>query len=90
MARPHSVVSVTLEDRGELRARLRRSTTRQSVAQRARMLLLSDEGLTVEEVAERLDCSALTVYKWRRRYCQDGLDGLGDRPRPGRPTKLTQ
>jgi len=54
------------------------------------MLLLSDEGLTVEEVAERLDCSALTVYKWRRRYCQDGLDGLSDRPRPGQPTKLTQ
>jgi hypothetical protein len=30
-----------------------------------------------------------TVRKWRRRFCQDGLDGLRDRPRTGRPRRFS-
>ena len=34
-------------------------------------------------------CGRLTVYKWRKRYCQHGLGGLHDRPRPGQPRRLS-
>src|SRR4029453_16105103 len=33
----------------------------------------------------QLGCPRPTVILWRRRYAQTGLDGLADKPRPGRP-----
>ena len=90
MARPHSTYSISGEDRSELSAWLRASTTRRSLAQRAHILLLSDEGMNAEMIAQKLECAIGTVYKWRNRYRSDGLQGLEDRPRPGQPTKLTR
>lgn len=52
---------------------------------RARIVLASAEGLTNEEVAARLGISTPTVSKWRTRYLREGLAGLDDRPRSGRP-----
>lgn len=89
MARPHSIYSISIEDRDELSSWLRASNTRRSLAQRAEILLLSDEGMDVETIAERLGCTTGTVYKWRKRYKADGVDGLHDRSRPGQPTKIT-
>jgi transposase len=37
------------------------------------------------EIAERLGISRPTVIAWRQRYRREGLPGLVDRPRPGRP-----
>ncbi len=42
-----------------------------------------------EEVAEREGVSTPTVGKWRARFCELRLDGLGDDPRPGRPPSIT-
>ena len=38
--------------------------------------------------AVRLEASADTVGKWRRRYAAEGLDGLYDEPRPGAPRQI--
>lgn len=89
MARPHSTYSISIDDKDELSSWLRASNTRRSLAQRAQILLLSDEGMSVDMIAEKLGCTTGTVYKWRKRYKADGLDGLHDRPRPGQPTKIT-
>jgi transposase len=59
------------------------------MAERARIILLSGEGLSAEVIGEKLDVARLTVYKWRRRYLEKGLAGLSDHPRPGQPRKLT-
>lgn len=90
MARPHNTYSISSADRSELSAWLRASTTRRSLAQRAQILLFSDDGMTAEAIADKLGCALRTVYKWRNRYKADGLQGLQDRPRPGQPTKLTR
>jgi DNA-binding transcriptional regulator YiaG len=56
--------------------------------QRARIILYAAEGLTDAEIARRLDCTPDTVAKWRRRFCEERLDGLRDQPRAGRPRRF--
>ena len=46
--------------------------------------------MSVTEISVRLKISRPTVYKWQQRYKQEGVDGLHDQPRSGRPTKLTE
>ena len=41
---------------------------------------------TQADLAEKLGVSRQTVSTWRQRYAADGLDGLRDRPHPGRPS----
>ncbi|HEY8055000.1 MAG TPA: IS630 family transposase [Terriglobales bacterium] len=55
---------------------------------RARIVLLAADGLPNCVIAARLGVCDDTVRKWRRRYCQQGLDGMADAPRPGRPRKF--
>jgi transposase len=54
-------------------------------AARAVMVLLSLHGLAPAQIAELLDCHPATVRRWSRRFNREGLAGLADRPRSGRP-----
>jgi AcrR family transcriptional regulator len=54
-------------------------------ALRARIVLMAADGATTREIADRLATSPPTVALWRRRFSQSGVEGLQDRPRPGRP-----
>jgi transposase len=63
----------------------RSSGIRAALAERAKILLLAAEGVANAEIARRVGCSRPTVILWRQRYAHRGLDGLGDKPRPGRP-----
>lgn len=77
------------EERAVLERYVRRGTTAQRLAMRARIVLLCSEGMENKKVARRLRTSALTVSKWRRRFAADRLDGLLDEPRPGAPRKIS-
>lgn len=55
---------------------------------RARIILLSAEGLGPEEVSRRLGVAVPTVYKWLRRFARHGSAGLSDLPRSGQPHRL--
>ena len=52
---------------------------------RARMVLLAAEGLRNDQIAARLDCGRDVVSVWRKRFFEQRLAGLEDRPRRGRP-----
>jgi transposase len=54
-------------------------------AARAVMVLLSLHGLPPSQIAELLDCHPVTVRRWIGRFNDEGLAGLADRPRSGRP-----
>jgi len=57
---------------------------------RAQMVLLSAEkGLKAEEVAEIVRESHATVLRWLKRYRAEGVEGLKDAPRPGKPLTIT-
>jgi len=64
--------------RDDLHGRCRQAT-------RAVMILLSSHGLAPAQIAELLDCHPATVRRWIGRFNSEGLAGLADRPRSGRP-----
>ena len=56
---------------------------------RAKAILLAAEGLSNTQIAERLACSRQAVSQWRIRFCQEGIQGLEERPRSGRPRRFS-
>lgn len=66
--------------------RLARSRTAQArTVQRALIVFLSRQGDTVEEIAEKLVVCPATVRVWLTRFNREGVAGLADRSRSGRP-----
>ncbi|MFV9429041.1 helix-turn-helix domain-containing protein [Rhodococcus aetherivorans] len=59
------------------------STLRASL--RAQIVLACGEG-SIADAARSLDVSYHTVRKWKDRFIEQGIAGLSDRPRPGRPS----
>jgi len=58
------------------------------VVVRPRILLLAADGLANTEIAARVSVSRPTVFGWRARHDSEGLDGLHDEPRTGRPRQV--
>lgn len=77
-------------DRGRLEALARSTSARASVAHRARIVLMSAEGLTNTEIARLTGSSRPTVISWRNRYAAGGINALGDLPRSGRPAVVDE
>src|SRR3712207_5869594 len=89
MANRVRVLSVSQEDQAELQRRVRAKSVPAREVERARIVLLSAEGLSGVEIAERVGCCEPTVIRWRRRYAERGLAGLVDAPRAGRPPGIS-
>ena len=88
MARSPFEIELTEEEARELRSRASRYTVPHGEVLRAKIVLLAAEGKTNAEIARRLDCALRTVSLWRKRFFEERLDGLRDRPRPGRPRRF--
>jgi transposase len=67
--------------------RLYRTTSSADLRTRCHMILLSTQRYTVAQIAALLFFGEDTVLYWLNRYEADGLAGLADRPRSGRPPK---
>ena len=78
-------VDVPSADREVLQSWTRSSSVRAGLAQRARIVLLAADDVPVKDIVERVGVSKPTVIGWKRRYAAEGLAGLDDRPKPGRP-----
>jgi putative transposase len=88
MKRVH-VVKLKEGERNELMQFLRKGKSSARSQTRARILLLSDEGLEDDEIVETLKVSKSTECRIRKRYCKDGLDfALNEKPRSGAPKKI--
>jgi len=77
-------------DRARLEALARSTSARASVAHRARIVLMSAEGLTNTEIARLTGSSRPTVISWRNRYAAGGINALADLPRSGRPAVVDE
>ena len=83
------VVVITPEQREVLDQWVRRPTSAQALALRARIVLRLAEGHSSLSVARQMQVHIQTVSKWRQRFGSRGVDGLLDEPRPGQPRKIT-
>lgn len=72
-------------DRAVLARRARSKTASQRDVTRARIILMAADGHPNAAIAEAVGINQWQVGGWRKRYEAKGLDGLKDRPRPGRP-----
>jgi transposase len=72
-------------ERRDLRRRARTEVGR--VSERIRMVLLSNREYDVPQIAAIFECSEATVRGWLARFDAEGVAGLYDRPRAGRPRK---
>ncbi len=83
------VVDLTSEERDELLGLLKGGRARVRKTNRARVLLLADEGRTDEDIAEVLLTSVSTIERTRKRFVEGGLgQALEEAPRPGGKRKL--
>jgi transposase/uncharacterized protein YerC len=87
--RPKAVLTLTDAERAQLTQWARGRTTAQSLALRSKIVLLSADGVTNQQIAQDLGTSHVTVGKWRRRFLEYRVGGLSDEDRPGRPPSIT-
>jgi transposase len=79
------VIVLSDADRAVLVARARAYTAPHAEVVRAKIVLLAAEGQPNTVIARRVDVHVDVVSRWRGRFATEGLAGLGDRKRTGRP-----
>jgi hypothetical protein len=79
------IVGVSAKQREDLEALLRRPSVAAGLAKRARVILLLAEGTSVSAVSRLVSLQRRHLYKWAERFRQQGIAGLYDGKRTGRP-----
>src|SRR5260370_7701088 len=77
------------DERRRLENWVKRRSTAQGLALRARIVLACAQGGSNLAVAARLGVNRNTVSRWRARFLRERLDGLSHEPRPAFPRPLT-
>ena len=90
MPRPPTEIILSQDERQQLTGMLRRPKAQARYAERARIILRAAEGAASSEIARQLRIGKATVSKWRTRFEREGLDGLHDDLRPGRPPQMEE
>ena len=82
-------VILTPAQEQELESWSRSRTVPGGLARRARIVLLAAKGLQNIEISEKVGLNRIDVGKWRRRFIEDGISGLYDQLKPGRPRTIS-
>ena len=83
-------VRLSRKERQELEARCRSPRTLQRDLKRARIVLLAAEGRSTRSIAKEVGVQPRIVSLWRHRFADQGLEGLQDKPRPGKEPLYTK
>lgn len=90
MPAPHArPITLTAAERRGLTALAYSHTAAYQHVVRARIVCDAARGHSNAAIARRHDLTVDTVRRWRGRFADEGLAGLTDRPRPGRPPRFT-
>lgn len=83
------LVTLTDEERHDLRALITKGTLAARKLTRAHILLLADEGRTDATIAAALHVGTATIARIRKRFVEEGVEAaLSERPRPGKAPVL--
>src|SRR6266567_6711125 len=83
-------VHLSRKDRRVLEACCRSPMTLQRDLKRARIVLLAADGRSTRSIAKEVGVQPRIVSLWRHRYADHGLEGLKDKPRPGKQPIYTK
>ena len=78
-------IELSTEQRERLGRRARSYTAPYWQVVRAKVVLLAADGMANKAIAQLVGTSPQVVHRWRTRFCEEGMDALKDRARPGRP-----
>ena len=82
-------IELTEEERAVVEQRARSSNAPFRAVIRARIVLYAADGEDNVAIAKRLDASRSFVSRIRKRFFEERLTGLDERPRSGRPVKFS-
>jgi transposase len=88
MRRP-SKIELTDKQRSTLMMWVAAGRTEQRFAKRAQVILCAAEGMSLKDIESKSGLSLQSCLKWRKRFVQQGIKGLKDIPRKGRPQIIT-
>lgn len=83
------VIDLTRGERRRLEAMARKRSGEHRMVLRAKIVLAAAAGAENATIASSLGMALNTVIKWRKRYFEEGLEGLKDRDRSGRPKSFS-
>lgn len=83
MPKPVPQVSLSSSEREQLESWTRNTKTERRLYDRARIILWTVEKVPGQEIARRLGCHAPRISLWIKRFQEDRLAGLMDKPRSG-------
>jgi len=81
-------LSLTSEQFDELDAALRGTPCRGQYFKRIQSIKLNAQQYSIPAISQILDVHYNSVYHWIRHYEAEGIDGLRDQPKSGRPSLL--
>lgn len=84
---PHEI-ALSEEDRAELEHRAACYTRPHREVLRAKIVLMAAEGASNTEIGEQLGMTRKSVGRWRKRFCEGGIEGIEDLKRTGRPRRF--
>ena len=87
--RPKAELILSDEERAALEGWVRHRSTPQAWALRCRIILACATGASNKDVAAQLGSTPHAVGRWRKRFVEHRIAGLGDMPRPGGPRTVT-
>src|SRR6266498_4432572 len=89
MGRPKAVLVLSPEQRAQLESMASSRSLPAGLVTRVRIVLLSAAGKMNQQIARQLGLTNATVGKWRRRFVEQGVAGLHDELRHGRPRPIS-
>lgn len=78
-------IVLTKDENRELQRRATKYTLPYFEVVRAKMILMAAQGVPNDDIARALGTRREVVSQWRKRFFEERLSGLEERPRPGRP-----
>ena len=87
--RPKQVIILSKEEEEHLKSIMGSRSLPYGLVTRARIIIMAAEGATNKAIAEKIGYSSQSVGLWRRRFLEQGIPGLHDELRPGRPRSIS-
>ncbi len=87
--RPKAPMLLSEPEQKQLKSIVSSRSLPAGIVSRARIVLMAAEGISNHQISEKIGLSPQAVCKWRQRYLKQGISGLHDELRPGRPRTIT-